>query len=501
MKNYSLNKYLEDINSQGLEKTWDMILNYIKEVKQTDFLKVENFGELYELGLAEVDKHSKKKAGQYYTPEDVCNIMTEWLYKLDGENICDVGCGTGNLILSYLNLVGKERTEKLLKEQKLYLYDMDKVALKIAKYSIAILYGLEYLDNINVTCGDFLDDSITLPNNSKVISNPPYGKLTTKFRTDIQKDTKDLYSAFMEKILKSGSRAVIITPHSFLGGSKFLSLRKLMNNYNGFILSFDNVPDNIFKGKKHGIFNSNKTISVRASITVVENKPKVSGFKTSHLIRFKSEERSQVLKAEVLDSVVAPLYQVIDETNTKYVKCHKELVECFNTWREKSTMQVRDLVTNNGKYKLYIPNTCRYFTVASSKKLNRVGYIELTTDTLDKYIYLYVLINSSFAYWWWRNYDGGITYPKSLLLDIPVFSNLLTDDKKYFLYKANQMMAVENNYITITKNAGRLQENIKFPKTYRDEINGQFLKILKCQIDASTLDVIHSNHFLKEYRV
>ena len=42
-----------------------------------------------------------------------------------------------------------------------------------------------------------------------------------------------------------------------------------MNQYNGEIYSFDNVPGNIFCGRKHGIFNTNTSNSVRAAITVV----------------------------------------------------------------------------------------------------------------------------------------------------------------------------------------------------------------------------------------
>lgn len=41
--------------------------------------------------------------GKYYTPEDVASLLSNWLLPLDGINICDVGCGTGNLILNYLS--------------------------------------------------------------------------------------------------------------------------------------------------------------------------------------------------------------------------------------------------------------------------------------------------------------------------------------------------------------------------------------------------------------
>ena len=86
------------------------------------------------------------------------------------------------------------------------------------------------------------------------------------------------YFAFIKKIINQSKSSVIISPYSFLSGNKFYSLRKELNKHNGFFISFDNVPANIF-GKKYDIFNSNKSNSVRATISVIENKPKQNGFR------------------------------------------------------------------------------------------------------------------------------------------------------------------------------------------------------------------------------
>ena len=116
---YNVDKYLEHINKFGLEKTWNKILEYTLNQKTDGFLNPSNFGSLYELGLAEQDKSDKKKSGQYYTPYDVSRLMAEWLRDLDGVNICDVGCGTGNLIMAYLELLEKEEVIGLLKDKKI----------------------------------------------------------------------------------------------------------------------------------------------------------------------------------------------------------------------------------------------------------------------------------------------------------------------------------------------------------------------------------------------
>jgi len=501
-KNYSFDYYIEDIEASGLENTWANICEYVLTYgENTDFLMVKNFGEMYEIGLAIQDKQQKKENGQYFTPDDVAIVMSEWLDSLEGENLCDVGCGTGKLILTYLDYIGKDRALKLLNEGKLYLYDIDAVALKICKTAILLKYGKELKDKIHDISGDFLSSRIQLPQNCKVISNPPYAaiqQIGLYWRnTRVLNDSQELYSVFMEKIIKDSLSSVIITPYSFISGSKFYSLRTVMNQYNGEIYSFDNVPGNIFCGKKHGIFNTNTSNSVRAAITVVR-KNNSEGFRLTPLIRFKSAERKDLLQCNVLESFLSPERQKISQDKPMYYKCFKELQPLYNCVVEKAGKHIlAELVSKNGEYILSMPNTCRYFTSATSGKMNRNGQITLHFDDEKKFNYVYCLINSSFAYWHWRLFDGGITYPISLLLKMPVIYNALSEeDHAFFKEVVKEMSKKANDYIVKKKNVG-IQENIKYPRQYRDRINQRFLDILNLKVDNSTMDLIHSNMALK----
>ena len=156
--------------------------------------------------------------------------MSKWLYKCEGTAVCDVACGTGKLILTYLELIGYDRARKLISSGNLYLYDFDNVALKICKTVISIIYGLDIADSIHDVFCDFLDKSVILPNDCKVISNPPYAQIDEIQdyweHTNVVLDSKEYYSSFMEKIFNQSRSAVIITPFSFISGSKFYSLRK-----------------------------------------------------------------------------------------------------------------------------------------------------------------------------------------------------------------------------------------------------------------------------------
>lgn len=503
-KNYNLETYINDIHTQGLSKTWDFICAYILKFGENgDFLTIPKFGELYEIGLAIQDKIQKKASGKYYTPDDVAEVMGRWFASCRGENICDVGCGTGKLILTYLDYIGYENALKIIQNGHLYLYDFDKTALKICKTSILIKYAIDNPDCIHDICGDFLNDDIKLPPKSKVISNPPYAAIkefaSTWKQTNVLLTTKELYAVFMEKIFAQSESSVVITPFSFISGNKFFSLRKKMSDTgNGFIVAFDNVPGNIFCGRKQGIFNTNTSNSVRAAITVFHKDETKKGFKVSPLIRFKNEERDKLLVNSVLEGLLPESIQTIDKTNSAFKKINKNLESIFYTWEKNSKYKVSDIISKEKtEYLIDIPNTCRYFTTGSHRKLKRTGSITIYVKDKKNFDFLYCFINSGFTYWWWRIFDGGITFQKSLLMNMPVPLNLLNDDDKLFFKEVcNEMIQAESNYIVTKLNAGEPQENIKFPQKYTKKINDRILAVLGCKNGSEIFIPIHSNNFL-----
>ena len=118
-----------------------------------------------------------------------------------------------------------------LQHGRIYLYDIDETAMKICKAILIEKYG-SCADNVHMISGDCLQENIHFPENCKVISNPPYGRQDslTKYHYSCAKTTKELYVAFMEKILLEKVPGVIITPHSFLGGNTFKVLRKELSS-------------------------------------------------------------------------------------------------------------------------------------------------------------------------------------------------------------------------------------------------------------------------------
>ena len=493
--------YLRAVGCSGLRAVWEQIIRSLRRHPEgAGIVTPESVGVLYETGLAHLGKTEKKAHGQYFTPGDAAGLMAEWFLPLPGRNLCDVCCGTGKLILAVLARLGRRRARNLISAGRLYLYDIDPLALRIAQSLIGILYGPDLEPKIHTVAGDFLSGSVRLPDDSKVISNPPYSKIG-RFSagwnlTDNLLRSKEFYSAIMEKILDASRASVVITPYSFLGGGKFYPLRTKMNRKSGFIVSFDNVPGNIFFGRKKGIFNTNSANSVRAAITVTENRPGQHGYRCSPLIRFKNEERAALLRAETLKRLVPGRAQTVSPENPKYQKCFPALEGVLDRWKARAGGAVlADLLAPDGAYTLCVPNTCRYYSVAAQRDLRRRGKYTLSFDDQMKWGFAYCLINSSFCYWHWRLYDGGITYPLSLLKGMPAPYFALTGrEKKRFLKTAETMAAAEDGYLVYKKNAGAFQENVKFPETFRTTLNNLLFKAIGIPgQDSSLFDPVHAN--------
>lgn len=168
LSNKFIKKYKDNINQNGLLTVWKDLINNVE---------LENIPLLYEIGLAEIDSNNKQQFGQYYTPHDVASLLSSYLFDIPGDNICDVCSGTGVLLLSYLELIGFDSAKQLLESGKIFIYNIDETALFICSNIIKRIYGEKAFKNLNIICCDFLDTNIILPNNCKVISNPPYAKI------------------------------------------------------------------------------------------------------------------------------------------------------------------------------------------------------------------------------------------------------------------------------------------------------------------------------------
>lgn len=490
--NFTIDIYELFIKKYGLIKVWKTLIKYLDDNGYNSFSKYVidffDIGRLYEMGLAIENKYSKKELGKYYTPRDVSKLMAQLLLESSNpSSIADVGCGCGNLIIEVLNHA-KESNLNIFNKIKnnIYLYDSDKLALSICVARISSYFCINKED-IHTNYNDFLSRKVKLPNDIFVISNPPYKKITKiddnwQFKSAIS-ESKDLYVGFIEKIIRCSKKATIVTPQSYIVGNNFSTLRKILyrNGY-GEIYSFDNVPGTLFNGKKEGIFNTNTSNGVRASILTF-NKSGIKGYRLSHLIRFKSLERDKVINYSYLKEQLGETVQDLSLP----LKTFKELEPFVNSIKNKKT--ISDLIETNDskrneKFCIYVSSSARYFIVGSAKKLTRNGIYTLYSKDEKSFYTLYALLNSSYVYLWWRMLDGGILVPKSLLLKVPLPLDDYINDN--IISYCKEMIKNENKYLVYKKNAGTMQESIKFPESYRNKLNDLLF-------DNYPFYLIHSN--------
>lgn len=495
----TISTYSDMLESMSLKKVWDNIIKLINNSSLKDInnskIKFDDLGELYEYGLAETNKINKKEMGKYYTPKDVASVMAKLLLENEIDNLVDVAVGTGNLIIEVLIEMINSGYDivDFIKSGRLWLYDKDQIAINIALAKINVLLNENLTSYINVVCADFLNKKITLPEGCSVITNPPYSlvkDLDNKWNDSVvMRESKDLYAGFMDKILDYAEHAVLVTPQSYLVAQKFSKLRKkLGENFYGEIFSFDNVPGTLFNGKKHGIFNTNTANGVRASITNIKRNGH-NGFRLTHLIRFKTDQRKDVIDLDFMRSKLGMTEQDLKMP----VKSFKELEPFVLAVLNNDHIYLEDIIEMNPKkyndnYKLNVNSSARYFTVVSKRTLDRSGTFEIYAKSQDYYYLLYALTNSSYAYMWWRFIDGGILYSKRHLFKTPIMNSLLSkiDDIKSVV---DEMISMEENYLSYKLNAGKEQESIKFPIKYRRKLNS-----ILFEDNSKDFEMLHRNY-------
>lgn len=463
------------INRDGLESTWKELLHArietaggnfaymlttdeLNDVQSAplDVLRHLTIGEisiLYEYSLAHYNRTSRKSEGQYFTPDDVSRFLARHAENFPSSAIWVDPCsGVGNL--SYW-LVREQKNPEQFILNKLYLVDTDPLALLIAR----ALFTLEFQKNekflFEKLRNRFLNrDFLTandLPKFDTAILNPPYvsGVYNESFETTSARNT---YAYFLEQVAALCHGGYIsITPQTFTNADSFSSLRKvLLEGHKSLdVYCFDNVPDNIFSGIKFGSGNTNKANSTRAGV-IVAKKTLHQVHRITPLLRWRSHERDQML---------ALAHNFLTETTftkTIFPKVSRELQPLYNM--VKTFDRLGQLtVTRQTKYQLQVPTTPRYFISANKQPVHRTSFKTLYFGSEKDLDRAYIVLNSSYMYWWWRVHDGGMTISEKTLLDLPIphFDPIVA---QRFVKKLEQS---EQTSKVVKMNAGKAIENIK----------------------------------------
>jgi hypothetical protein len=436
-------------------------------------LSIGEVGVLYEYSVTFVNSESRKSNGQFFTPDDVANFMAVFSKKFPQGKWLDPCSGIGNL--SWHLVAIQDDPEKFLVEN-LILSDKDKLALLIARTLLTSSFQKKREKLFNDIEENFIEfDFLSVSSNEKMLSfdssnsldaipehdyvivNPPYlaTEVDTRFETA---RARDLYAYFMENIIKTSAGFISVTPQSFTNAGKFEDLRRLiLGKYPRVtIFNFDNVPANLFKGIKFGSKNTNTANSIRAAITIAQ--PGRRKRQITSLLRWRSHERDALFKqASNHLSTVELTEEFFPKVSKGYESLYHDVSRLPRLGEKVSKVQT--------KHVLYVPSSPRYFISALRKPVKRASMHEIYFRNSKDRDLAYLLLNSSFMYWWWRVRDGGMTLSQETINSLPVPIFAMSSS----LVRALQ--ASERTSKVYKQNAGAAQENVKHPMDLIDRLN------------------------------
>lgn len=253
-----------DLNSNKLGKTEQdrskLIAKVILKIDAIDFKfkdsEIDVLGDAYEYLIGQFAASAGKKAGEFYTPQQVSKLLAKivTLGKDKLKNVYDPTCGSGSLLL---------RVARECNVVSFYGQEMVSTTYNLARMNM-LLHGVKY-NRFHIENNDTLehpDKEILEMKFDAVVANPPYsanwsadpkflddprfsayGKLAPKSKADY---------AFVQHMLyqldDAGTMAVVL-PHGVLfRGAAEETIRKFIISEKNWLDAVIGLPANLFYG-------------------------------------------------------------------------------------------------------------------------------------------------------------------------------------------------------------------------------------------------------------
>ena len=251
-----------DLNSSKLGKEPSernkLISKVILTLNDIDF-KLEDtetdiLGDAYEYLISQFASEAGKKAGEFYTPQEVSKILAKivTLGKSRLKSVYDPTCGSGSLLL---------RVARECEVEDFYGQELNQTTFNLARMNM-ILHGVKY-DDFDIQQGDTLENPMHRDMKFEaIVANPPfsanwssdssfldderfsaYGKLAPKSKADY---------AFVQHMIhhldENGTMGIVL-PHGVLfRGAAELTIRKYLIDEKNYLDAVIGIPANVFYG-------------------------------------------------------------------------------------------------------------------------------------------------------------------------------------------------------------------------------------------------------------
>lgn len=263
------------------------LLDGIGEMKLGDFQEntIDAFGDAYEYLMGMYASNAGKSGGEYYTPQEVSELLTRLAVagKTEINKVYDPACGSGSLLLKAAKILGKEHVR-----QGFYGQEINLTTYNLCRINM-FLHDIDF-DKFDIAN----EDTLVSPQHwddepfEAIVSNPPYsikwegddnpvlindprfspaGVLAPKSKADMA-----FIMHSLAWLATNGTAAIVCFPGIMYRGGAEKKIRQYLidNNYVDTIIQ---LPSNLFFGTSIATCimvlkkskNENKTLFIDAS--------------------------------------------------------------------------------------------------------------------------------------------------------------------------------------------------------------------------------------------
>jgi type I restriction enzyme M protein len=238
------------------------LINAVAEMQLGDYKDntIDAFGDAYEYLMAMYASNAGKSGGEYFTPQEVSELLTRiaLVGKTEVNKVYDPACGSGSLLLQSAKILGKDNVRQGFFGQEINLTTYNLCRINMFLHDVGF-------DKFDIAHGDTLTNPIHENDEpfEVIVSNPPYsirwdGDANTILINDPRfspagvlapKSKADL--AFIMHCLAwlatNGAAAIVCFPGVMYRGGAEQKIRQYLidNNYIDAVIQ---LPDNLFFG-------------------------------------------------------------------------------------------------------------------------------------------------------------------------------------------------------------------------------------------------------------
>jgi type I restriction enzyme M protein len=337
------------LKSNGDKLLTDEVLKELLDNFNEVELKDENFefpdllGAAYEFLIKHFAESAGKKGGEFYTPNEVVQLMAHILQPGERATMCDPTVGSGGLLINLRNYV--EARYGNARNLSIHGQELKEGIYKMCKMNM-IFHGIK---NANIKMGDTLANPLlkkdgVLLKFDIVVANPPFSQnyktdgMQHKERfqnwTSTKKQADFMFLQHMVSTLNNDGRMAVVMPHGvlFRGGEEQRIRKRLINA--GLIEAIIGLPPALFFGT-----------GIPASLIIIN---KHGAGEREHVLfinadkEYKEGKNQNKLRSEDIDKITYVYHNKID-SDKKYSKLvHKDDIE-----KEEYNCNIRRYVDNS----------------------------------------------------------------------------------------------------------------------------------------------------------